>query len=93
VVSAKLHAPAPRNYGRRTAELLVDLARHGVEQDLRAARSSTLQIACDQLEHTQANVIQLESEIDTLLETDTGAKWLKSVPEFGRKTVVVLRAE
>jgi transposase len=57
------------------------------------ARSSTLKILCDQLEQTQANLAQLESEIDKLLETDTGAKGLTSVPEFGQKTVVVLRAE
>jgi len=38
-------------------------------------------------------MMQLEKEIDKLLETDAGVKGLQSVPEFGRKTVAVLRAE
>jgi transposase len=50
-------------------------------------------MVCDQLEHTQANLAQLEHEIDNLLETDAGARGLGSVPEFGHKTVAVLRAE
>jgi transposase len=57
------------------------------------ARSTTLKILCDQLEHTQANLAQLEQELDKLLEADDAIKGLKSVPEFGRKTVGVLRAE
>jgi transposase len=57
------------------------------------ARSTSLRIVCDQLEHTQANLAQLEREIDNMLETDEGAKGLSSVPEFGHKTVAVLRAE
>ncbi len=57
------------------------------------ARSTSLKIVCDQLEHTQANLAQLEREIDNLLETDAGARGLGSVPEFGHKTVAVLRAE
>jgi transposase len=36
---------------------------------------------------------KLESEIDKLLEMDVGVKGLRSVPELGRKTVAVLRAE
>jgi transposase len=35
----------------------------------------------------------IEHEIDKLLDTDAGVKGLKSVPEFGHKTVAVLRAE
>src|SRR5438552_2675007 len=58
-----------------------------------AARATSLRILCDQLEHTQANLKQLENEIDKLLQTDAGAKGLQSVPDFGRKTVAVLRAE
>ena len=94
VVTATLRELAPRNYGRGTAEQLVELAQHSVSKGVAlAARSSTLKIVCDQLEHTQANLAQLENEIEKLLETDTRAKGLKSVPEFGQKTVVVLRAE
>jgi len=93
-IAAKLHELAPRNYGRSSAEHLVQLAQHSVSRGIAVtARSTSLKILCDQLEHTQANMAQLESEIDTLLDTDEGAKGLKSVPEFGHKTVAVLRAE
>src|SRR5438132_562833 len=45
--------------------------------------------------HTQLSdeVVRYKSEIDNLLDTDDGAKGLGSVPEFGHKTVAVLRAE
>ncbi len=93
-IASKLHELAPRNYGRSTAEHLVSLAQHSVSRGIAlAARSTSLKILCDQLEHTQANMAQLEREIDNLLETDAGAKGLTSVPEFGHKTVAVLRAE
>jgi transposase len=73
---------------------LVRLAQHSVGSGVAtSARSLSLQILCDQLQHTQANLAQLEGEIDKLLQTDTGAKGLQSVPEFGHKTVAVLRAE
>jgi transposase len=93
-IAAKLHELAPRNYGRTTAEQLVSLAQHSVNSGLAtSARSISLKILCDQLEHTQANLAQLETEIDKLLDADKGAKGLQSVPEFGHKTVAVLRAE
>jgi len=93
-IAAKLHELAPRNYGHSTAEYLVHLAQHSVSRGIAVtARSTSLKILCDQLEHTQANMAQLESEIDNLLDTDDGAKGLGSVPEFGHKTVAVLRAE
>ena len=93
-IASKLHELAPRNYGRSTAEHLVSLAQHSASQGIAlAARSISLKMVCDQLEHTQANMAQLEGEIDKLLETDAGAKGLTSVPEFGHKTVAVLRAE
>jgi len=57
-----------------------------------AARSRSLKVLCDQLEHTQKNLAQLEEEIDQLLDQDSGATGVKSVPEFGRKMVAVLRA-
>ena len=94
VIAAKLHELAPRNYGRQTAEQLVQLAQRSSSSRLATpARSTTLKILCDQLEHTQANLAQLEKELDKLLETDDAVKGLKSAPEFGRKTVAVLRAE
>jgi len=93
-LARQLHELAPNNYGRPTAERLVQLASHSVSHGVAvAARSMSVKIVCDQLEHTQANMRKLESEIDKLLETDVGAKGLRSVPEFGRKTVAVLRAE
>ena len=58
-----------------------------------SARSTSLKILCDQLEHTQTNLAQLEGEIGKLLDADKGSKGLQSVPEFGHKTVAVLRAE
>jgi transposase len=58
-----------------------------------AARSTGLKILCDQVEHTQANLAQLEKELDSLLDRDEAVTGLKSAPEFGRKTLAVLRAE
>lgn len=93
-IATKLHELAPRNYGQQTANELVSLAQHSVSSGLAtSARSTSLRILCDQLEHTQANLQKLEEEIDKLLESDKGAKGLQSVPEFGHKTVAVLRAE
>ncbi|MGB8344249.1 MAG: transposase, partial [Ktedonobacteraceae bacterium] len=88
------HEHAPRNYGRPTAEQLVQLAQHNSSSGVATkARSTSLMILCDQLEHTQANLAQLEAEIDKLLDADDAAKRLNRVPEFGHKTVAVLRAE
>ena len=93
-VLAKLHALAPRRYGRSTAQRLVQLAQQSISHGIAiAARSLSLKILCDQLAHTQTNLAQLQTEIDKLLEDDHGAKGLRSVPEFGFKTVAVLRAE
>jgi transposase len=93
-VAALLHELAPRHYGLKTAQQLVGLAQHTVSSGIAvSARSSTLKVLCDQLEHTQTNLAQLEQEIDKLLDADQGAKGVQSVPEFGRKMVAVLRAE
>lgn len=93
-IAAILHELAPRNYGRRTAEQLVQLAQQSVSSAIAtSARSTTLKILCDQLEHTQNNGAQLEEEIDKLIERDDEIKGLRSVPEFGRKMIAVLRAE
>lgn len=58
-----------------------------------SARSSSLRILCDQLEHTQANLATVEQEIEHLISRDPKAKELQGVQEFGVKTVAVLRAE
>jgi transposase len=93
-LAAKLHELAPRNYGLATAQQLVRLAQHSVSSGVAlSARSTSLKILCDQLEHTQANLVQLEQELENLLKTDAGAKGLQSVPEFASKTVAILRAE
>ncbi len=93
-LQSKLHELAPRRYGRATAQRLVQLAQHSISNGIAtSARSLSLKILCDQLTHTQSNLAQLQTEIDTLLKDDQGAKGLRSVPEFGAKTVAVLRAE
>jgi transposase len=85
---------APHNYGSKTAQQLIDLAQHSTSSGMAiSARSRSLKVLCDQLEHTQTNLTQLEEEIDHLLNSDSGAKGVRSVPEFGRKMVAVLRAE
>jgi transposase len=89
-LAAKLHELAPRNYGLHTAQQLVSLAQHTISSGVALpARSTSLKILCDQLEHTQANLLQLEKELETLVKTDTGAKGLQSVPEFAGKTIAV----
>ena len=93
-IAAKLHELAPHHYGRATAQQLVQLAQHSVSQGIAvAARSLSLQILCDQLEHTQANLTRLEEEIESLLDRDGEVKALTAMREFGDKTVAVLRAE
>jgi len=93
-LSQFLHELAPRHYGRPTAQALVRVAKASISSGVAiAARSSSLRILCDQLEHTQTNLEHLQHEIDQLLDQDPKAKGLLSVPEFGPTTVAVLRAE
>jgi hypothetical protein len=93
-LAALLHASAPHNYGRKTAERLVDLAEHSVSSDLAVeARSLSLKIWCEQLQQTTAHLEHIDEEIEHLLSHDPGAKGLQMVPEFGTQTVAVLRAE
>jgi len=89
-----LRAQPAAHYGRPTAKKLVALANQSVSSGrARAGRSTSLRILCDQLEHTQANLARLTAEIEQLLNTDPGVKGLQQVPEFGLKTLAVLRAE
>jgi transposase len=89
-----LHELCPRHYGRKTAAKLVQLAQMSVSSGQAvAARSSSLRILCDQLEHTQSNLSLLEEEIDRLLDQDPKSKGVLSIPELGPMTVAVLRAE
>ena len=84
---------APRHYGRPTAQELVGLAKASISSGVAvAARSASLRILCDQLDHTQKNLEQLQREIDQLLHQDPKAKGMLGVPEFGPTMVAVLRA-
>ncbi len=52
-----------------------------------------MQILCDQLKQTRENLAQVEAELEQVHQRDTGWQRLSGVPEFGEKTVAVLRAE
>src|SRR5260370_32552218 len=92
--SLVLRELAPHHYGRPTAQALVGLAKASISSGVAVvARSSSLRILCDQLEHTQRNLEQLQREIDQLLDQDPKATGMLGVPEFGPTTVAVLRAE
>lgn len=93
-LSRHLHELAPYHYGRPTAQALVALAQTSIASRVAVmARSKSLSIVCDQLEHTLLNLAQLEQEIDQLLSNDSQAKRLLAIAEFGPLTVAVLRAE
>jgi len=89
-----LRAQKASHYGHPTAQKLEALAKQSVSSGQAiAGRSVSLRILCDQLEHTRANLARLNAEIEHLLNTDPGVKGLQQVPEFGQKTLAVLRAE
>jgi transposase len=93
-IAAILHASAPRNYGRQTAEHLVELAKQSVGSELAVeARSLSLKIWCEQLQRTSAHLEQVDEQIEHLLGDDPKAQRLQAVPEFGTQTVAVLLAE
>jgi transposase len=93
-VTSALQALQVRRYGRRTAARLVALAAQSVASGVaRAARERSLQILGDQLTHTREHLAALEAEMSALVRQDLAAPALESVPEFGPKTVAVLRAE
>jgi transposase len=93
-VTATLRELAPRHYGRPTATELVRLASESAASSLASsARALSLKVLCDQLEHSLANLAQVDRELDRVLDGDEGASTLSGVPEFGRQTIAVLRAE
>jgi transposase len=93
-LSQVLHKLAPRHYGRQTAERLLDLAKGSISSGVAlSARSTSLRILCDQLEHTLANLKRLQQEIEALLDQDPKATGVLGIPELGVMTVAVLRAE
>ncbi len=89
-----MHQLAPRRYGRRTAEKLLALAKESISSGVAlSARSTSLRLLCDQLEHSQANLKRLQQEIEALLDHDPKVAGVLGIPEFGVMTVAVLRAE
>jgi transposase len=93
-VLTTLRLVAPRRYGRRHAQRLIDLARSSVASGVAcAARVLSLQILCDQLERVQAHREHVAAELERLLVSDKAAQSLASVAGFGLKTVAMLRAE
>lgn len=84
----------PTRSGRPSAQKVVELARKTARSGRAVTgRAVSLRILCDQLEHTQANLARLETEIEQLLTNDPQVKGLQQIPEFGTKTAAVLRAE
>ncbi|WP_201386535.1 IS110 family transposase [Ktedonobacter sp. SOSP1-85] len=85
--------PAP-HFGHPTAHQLMALAKESVSSGrVLSGRGRSLQILCDQLQHTQANLSRLEQELEELITTDPGTRGLQQMPELGPKTIAVLRAE
>jgi transposase len=93
-ISQLLRTQTSGHFGRPTARKLVELAHSSVSSNRAVSgRSTSLRILCDQLEHTQANLARLQAELEQLVAHDPGVKGLEQIPEFGPKTVAVLRAE
>lgn len=93
-LSQLLHDQSSGHYGRSTAERLVRLAKTEVRSgQATQARSSSVRILCDQLEHTQSNLKLLQQEMERLLDNDPKVKGVLSLTELGPMTVAVLRAE
>jgi transposase len=89
-----LREQCPGRYGRKTADKLIHLAKASVSAGVAiGARSSSLRILCDQLEHTQKNLELLQREIEHLLDSDPKARSVLAISELGPMTVAVLRAE
>jgi len=93
-ITQLLRTQTSGHFGRPTARKLVELAQSSVSSNRAlSGRSTSLRILCDQLEHTQANLARLQAELEQLMAHDPGVKGLEQIPEFGPKTVAVLRAE
>lgn len=93
-ITQLLRTQTSGHFGRPTARKLVELAHSSVSSNRAlSGRSTSLRILCDQLEHTQANLARLQAELEQLMAHDPGVKGLEQIPEFGPKTVAVLRAE
>jgi transposase len=93
-ITRTLEETGGKRYGRAMARTLVRVAADSAASGVaRAAREGALTILCCQLEQTQANLAVVEAELAALVAQDPVAGMLSSVPEFGPKTVAVLRGE
>jgi transposase len=89
-----LRAQKHAHYGHPTAKKLLNLASTSVSSGrAEAGRSMSLRIVCEQLEQTQNHLERLQAELEQLIANDPAVKGLLQIPEFGTKTVAVLRAE
>jgi transposase len=93
-LTEKLKSLAPRNYGRASAVKLHELARTSVasERGLEG-RSFSLVILCQLLVSLNNHLATIEEQLAQWLAVDEAAQRLEAVPDFGPKTVAVLRAE
>lgn len=84
VYQVLLAVPAT-HFGHPTAEKLVRLAQGSCGSGrVLHGRASSLRILCDQLEHTQGNLKQLEEEMEQLVNSDPLACGLQQIEELGR---------
>jgi len=89
-----LRAYKHAHYGHPTAKKLVSLASTSVSSGrAEAGRSVSLRMLCEQLEQTHKHLERLQTELEHLIATDPAVKGLQQIPEFGTKTIAVLRAE
>ena len=79
-LTALLQRLAPRNYGRQTAQTLLELTGASVSPGLAPrARSTSMRILCDQLTHTRENLAQVEAGLEQLQEQDSGSAGYRSL--------------
>jgi transposase len=84
----------PGRYGRKTAGKLIQLAKTSVSSGVAiGARSSSMRVLVDQLEHTQKNLALLQQEIERLVDSDPQTRSVLAISQLGLMTVAVLRAE
>ncbi len=84
----------PGRYGRKTAGKLIQLAKTSVSSGVAIeARSCSIRVLADQLEHTQQNLELLQQEIERVVDSDANTRSVLAISELGPMTVAVLRAE
>jgi len=89
-----LRQQCPGRYGRKPAGKLIQLAKTAVSSGgAIGARSSSMQILADQLEHTQKNLELVQQEIERVGDSDPHTCSVLAISALGPMTVAVLRAE